>query len=179
MNYEMDELFDYGDRVPIVRVGRDQSYGGVPGLPDEELADPAELERQAFIADWGPILSLPVKSVDGGIRPEIDEDGHLNWGAFGTADFERLHGPFDKARFKADKLEEEVRDAAIMLDMVSARLTPQRMDSIRARFEYDAYIIDDLHDDDFGFARWYLRVKRLQSEIQDLRQHSWESRNSE
>ena len=75
MNHDMDDLFDYGDRVPIVPLERDQSYGGVPGLPDEELADPAELERQAFVADWGPILSLPVKSADSGIRPEIDEDG--------------------------------------------------------------------------------------------------------
>lgn len=178
MNHDMDALFDYGDRVPIVPLERDQSLGGVPGLPDEELAGPAELERQAFIADWGPVLSLPVKSADGGIRPEIDEDGHLNWGAFGTADFERLHGPFDKPRFKADKLEEEVRDAEVMLEMVLARLIPQRMNSIRARVESDAYIIDDLHEDEFGFARWYLRVKRLRSEIQDLRQHNWGNLNS-
>ena len=180
MIHGMDDLFDYGDRVPIVPVGRDQSYGGVPGLPDEELADPAELERQAFIADWGPILSLPVKSDDGGIRPEIDEDGHLNWGAFGTVDFERLHGPFDKARFKADKLEEQVRDAVITMDMIATRLTPERVNSIQARFQNDSYIIDDLEDaDEYGFARWYTRIRRLRSEIRELRQHSWESRNSE
>ena len=40
-------------------------------------------------------------------------------------------------------------------------------------------IIDDLNDDEFGFARWYLRAKRLRSEILERRQHSWESRNSE
>lgn len=180
MNHDMDDLFDYGDRVPIVPLERDLSYGGVPGLPDEELADPVELERQAFIADWWPILSLPVKSDDGGIRPEIDEDGHLNWGAFGTVDFERLHGPFDKARYKADKLEEDVRDAVNTLGMISARLPAETVNSIQARLRDDSFDIDDLEGaDEYGFARFYSRIKRLRSEIRNLRQFSWEHRNAE
>ena len=50
MDYDMDERFDYGERLPIMPVERDQSYGGVPGLPDEELADPvpAVLPRRSF-----------------------------------------------------------------------------------------------------------------------------------
>jgi hypothetical protein len=180
VNYDMDERFDDDDGLSIVRVERDQGFGSVPGLPDEELADPAELERQAMIADWGPILSLPVKSVYGGIRPAIDEFGHLDWGAFGTADFERLHGPFDKARYKADKLEEDVRDAVITLGMISARLPAESVNSIQARLRDDSFDIDDLEGaDEYGFARFYTRVKRLRSEIRELRQFSWEHRDSE
>jgi hypothetical protein len=179
MNYDMDERFDYGDRLPIVPVERDQSYGGVPGLPDEELADPAELERQAMIADWGPILSLPVKSVYGGFRPALDEFGHIE-GAFGTVDFERLHGPFDKARYKADKLEEDVRDAVITLGIISARLPAESVNSLQERLRDDSFDIDDLEGaDEYGFARFYTRIKRLRSEIRELRQFSWEHRNAE
>ena len=130
MNYETDDRFDDYESLSIARIERDNGYGSVPGLPDEELADPAELARQAFIADWGPVLSLPVRGVYGGFRPAIDEEGELDWGAFGTVDFERLQGPFDKTRYKADKLEEQVRDAAITLDMIAARLTPEsKLDS--------------------------------------------------
>ena len=40
-----------------VRPIRNRGYGGVPGLPDEELADPYELERWASNELWGPVLS--------------------------------------------------------------------------------------------------------------------------
>jgi hypothetical protein len=180
MNHDMDDRFDYGDRLPILPVERDQGYGSVPGLPDEELTDPAELERQAMIVDWGPILSLPVQSVYGGIRPAIDEDGHLNWGAFGTVDFGRLHGPFDKARYKANKLEEDVRDAVNTLGMISARLPAESVNSLQAQLRDDSFDIDDLEGaDEYGFSRFYTRIKRLRTEIRELRQFSWEHRNSE
>ena len=38
---------------------RRNRYGSVPGLDDEELADPAELERQVYLQEFGPVLALP------------------------------------------------------------------------------------------------------------------------
>ena len=156
-------------RLVAVRVERSSGYGSVPGLEDEELADPAELERQIMLAEWGPILALPVKSVRGGFRPALDEFGHLA-GAFGTMDFERLHGRFDKARYKADKLLEEVRCAVIMLGMISARIPWQTVNALQAKLKDPAFDLDSVSDpDEFGFARWYLRIKRLKAEIRQLR----------
>ena len=45
----------------LLRVERDTGYGSVPGLEDKELADPAELERQVMLAEWGPILAIPIR----------------------------------------------------------------------------------------------------------------------
>src|SRR3990172_3324131 len=75
MNQEPDDRYDSEPRFSLVRVERDHGYGSVPGLEDEELADPAELERQAMIADWGPILALPVKPGQRRVRPPYDQEG--------------------------------------------------------------------------------------------------------
>lgn len=152
-------------------------YGSVPGLEDEELADPEELERQVMIADWGPILQLPIRGRKGGIQPAIDEFGQLDWGAFGTVDFHRLAGPFDKARFKADKLEEEVRHTVIMLEAVAQRLPPAKVGQLMVQLRGDGHEAGEfMHADEQAFARWYLRVKRLRHEIGELREFSWEQR---
>jgi hypothetical protein len=67
-------------------------YGSVPGLDDEELASPEELERQVLLEEWGPVLALPVRGRRNPIQPVIDENGGLDWGAFGLA-----HGNHVKA----------------------------------------------------------------------------------
>ncbi len=111
---------------PLLAEQKRNPYGSVEGLDDEELADPAELERQAFIADWGPILALPVRTRRGWVQPSIDENGNVDWGAFGTVDFERSMGPCDKLRYKADRLQEKRRDVLIMYSIVSNRLPKAR-----------------------------------------------------
>ena len=114
-----------GIEVPesvLVKLEQKDRYGTVPDLPDEELADPEELERQAFIEEWWPILALPKPEPRSDIRPAIDESGGVDWGAFGTVDFERYSGGFDKARYKAEKLREEQRDKLIMLAIIKERL---------------------------------------------------------
>jgi hypothetical protein len=44
---------------PLLAEERMNRYGSVPGLDDEELASPEELERQVFMQEWGPVLRLP------------------------------------------------------------------------------------------------------------------------
>lgn len=102
--------------------GRGNAYGSVPGLDEGELADPDELERQAMLEEWGPILALPVRHVPRGVRPAIDEDGRVDWGAYGTVDFSRIRPDFDKAQYKADKLREELKGVFIMFSIVKERL---------------------------------------------------------
>ena len=144
-------------------------YGSVPGLPDEELADPDELERQVYMEEFGPVLALPVRSKRWSIQPAVDESGDVDWGAFGTVDFERTTPQFDKARYKAEKLRDERKDVLRTLDMIKRRLPG------RAKYKVLKYVrqgILDLGDianhDMYQLAVLDLRVGRLTQEIATL-----------
>jgi hypothetical protein len=56
------------------------------------------------------------------IQPAVDENGGLDWGAFATVEFERSVPGFDRARYKAERLREELRDALIMVRIITRRL---------------------------------------------------------
>jgi len=157
---------------------RKNRYGSVPGLDDEELASPEELERQVFLEEWGSILALPTRSRRGWIRPTI-EDGHVDWGAFATVDFARTMPEFDKVRYKADMLHEELRDVLIRLSVVKYRLT-------KAHYQVLKYLragvisLEDISDVDlYHIARLYLRARRLQKESSELKDASWDRRRKE
>jgi len=161
---------------PLLSEHRKNRYGSVPGLDDEELASPEELERQVFLQEWGPILALPVRTNRGWIRPNIDEDGHVDWGAFGTVDFDRIQPEFDKARYKVEKLQEERRDVLIRLGVVDYRLTWAHREVLKYLVK-GILSLDDIIDVDLHCtARLYLRARRLQKEISQLRDASWTRR---
>lgn len=172
---EFEDEFEVDDVPvsPLLSLRRSNRYGSVPDLDDEELASPEELERQITMEEWWPILRLPVQHRKSPIRPTIDEDGHVDWGAFGTVDFERHAGQFDKARYKADKLKEELRDVIIMMETLSGRLP-------RARFAVLRYVRKGIIDlghieslDMYELARLYLRARRQQEEIQRREKRQW------
>ena len=159
---------------PLLRVERSSRYGSVPGLPDEELIDPAEVERLFLKQEFAPILALPVKTKKGGIRPNVDEDGTVDWGAFGTVDFDR-YTEFDKARYKADKLWEELENERIMMEMISSKIKTYAKYKVIKYVE--AGIIDsgDITDlNMYCLAQRYLRAKRLLREINELEKKSRE-----
>ena len=144
-----------------------------------EDVSPEELERQVVLQEWGPILVLPVRRNRSGLRPSVDEDGYVDFGAFATVDFERSMPEFDKARYKADKLTEELRDALIHLSVIRYRLT-------KGQFKVLKYLrmgvlgFDDINDvETRQVGRLYLRALRLQKEIRQLRDASWERRKKE
>jgi hypothetical protein len=163
---------------PLLRAERSNPYGSVPGLDDEELLDAAELERLYIQQEFGPVLALPEpKARKGWMRPNIDEDGKVDWGAFGTVDFDRYRPNFDKRLYKADKLKEEFAEQILAIEMISARIkTPAKYKVI----EYvNNGILDLDHVSDFDMyclARRYLRARRLQREIAELKEKSWRQR---
>ncbi len=60
----MNEIFYIEDDVevapaPFLRPLRNDGFGSIEDLPDEELASPAELERIYYKQLWGPVLLLP------------------------------------------------------------------------------------------------------------------------
>ncbi|HNQ22537.1 MAG TPA: hypothetical protein PKK06_05525 [Phycisphaerae bacterium] len=109
---------------PQIRIERATGFGNVPGLDNEGLFNERELERWVEWQEWGPILALPFQKPRSTIRPTIDENGRPDWGAYGTVDYELQHGPFDRARYKADRLGDELRGVLITIDIVRARLPP-------------------------------------------------------
>ena len=97
-----EEIMD----VPVsalLSVKRSNRYGSVPGLDDEELADPDELERQVLREEWGPVLMLPPRQKVSSIWAAL-HGGAPDFNAFASVDFERTMPEFDKARYKADRL---------------------------------------------------------------------------
>jgi len=176
MDRETGLVVDDGIEVPesvLLRRQKSNKYGSVPGLDDSELADPDELERQVLVHEFGPILALPVKASKCGIRPEIDENGNLDWGAFGTVDFDRYSGGFDKARYKADILREQRKELLVRLAMVSDRIKAEGKRLILQYLETDIIGFEHIVNEDMRvLARLYLRARRLEREIAQLRQAS-------
>ena len=157
----------------LVQVERKDGYGHVPGLDDGELADPQELERQALRTEFGPILALPMPGRQSAIRPTSDESGELDWGAFGTVDFDRLRPSFDKVRYKADKLRDQLKDVLIMLNIVKERLPGTAKCLVLKCLRMGIIELDHIVDSDMlALAKYCSRAKRLRAEIAPLREVS-------
>src|SRR3989339_1516366 len=98
---------------PLLKRKRSKRYGSVPDLDNSDLIEPAEIERIYLKEAFAPILALPVKTRKGWIRPNVDEDGTIELGAFGTVDFDK-YVQFDKVRYKTEKLKEQLSDERLM-----------------------------------------------------------------
>ena len=148
-------------------------YGSVPGLEDEELVDPGEMERQVMAKEWAPVLELPCGKGQGGVVAAVDENGGLDWGAFGTVDFERTRPAFDKARYKAEKLKERLKDVMILFGMVKERLAGRGKYLVLKYVKMGVIGMDEIVDADMrSLARLYLRARKLRDEIFRLEEAS-------
>ena len=175
--YEQTNLVLCGDVVvaesALLKREHKNRYGSVPGLAESELANPDELERQVYRHELAPILALPIQGNKCSLRPAIDEDGSLCWGAFGTVDFERMY-PFNKVIYKADKLREQLKNVLIMFSIVNERLR------IRAKYTVLKYLkmsiieLEHIVDNDMrALGRLYLRIRQMRKEIAELREVGW------
>ncbi len=166
-----DEVED----VPVsalLSVERQNRYGSLPDLEDEEPADPDELERLAMAEEWAPILALPVKSRRGWVRPVADESS-VDFDAFASVDFQRTIPELDKARYKADRLQEKRGDLLILIGIVKERLPGKAKYQVLKYLSMGVIDLDHIVSDDMlALARLYLRARRLQKEIAELRESS-------
>ncbi|MCY2928877.1 MAG: hypothetical protein NTV86_05175 [Planctomycetota bacterium] len=159
------------DDAPVsvaVAILRPSKYGGLVDLPDEELADPEELEQQVMAQEWGPVLALPVKGHRGSFRVSVDESGRIE-GAFGSADFDRIRPEFDKARHKAGKLREKLGDLLILIGIVKERL-PGKAAYLVLKYLRMGIIEPEhiVNDDMQSLAKLHLRARHLEQEIAQL-----------
>lgn len=157
--------------VPV-KVEKKDKWGHVPGLDDEELASPEELERAVLRAEWGPVLALPVQG-KGSFRPDVDEDGFV-FGAFASVDFERVKSGFDKARYKADKLREQLKNSIIMFQMIRQRLPKKSAGLILKHLRMGIIDLEGIADfDTRQLGTFYLRIRSLRKQIAELEEASW------
>ena len=157
----------------LLRRDRGNRYGSVLGLEDSELADPAELERQVLVAEFGPVLVLPVKTGRGFMRPSESEDGVVDWGAFGSVDFDRYTGGFDKARYKADKVREQLKGVLVLFSVVSDRMGGSGKYLVLKYLRMGVIGPEHIVSEDMAaLSRLYLRIRRLRQEMGELREAS-------
>jgi hypothetical protein len=168
MNYKENKSTVEPKRVLLQREHKDK-YGSVPGLHDDELLGPVELERMVSKQEWGPILALPVLGRKGWKPFCVDQTGGVDFGAFDTVDFSRTMPTFDKARYKADKVKEKIKDLTILFSIVNARI--HRRDKYRILTQVNKGVIELKHitnPDMESLARLFLRIQRMRQEYTQL-----------
>ncbi len=157
---------------PLLKLERKNKYGSVPGLDDEELASPAELERQILWEQWGPVLLLPAPKHQVRIRPELDEDGYVV-GAFASVDFDRITPAFDKAGYKMERLLDEKETMVIRFQVLNARIPGMAKYETLKKVEKGLIELDDISDMEvWHLGRLYVRSLKLQKEISELEEYS-------
>lgn len=144
---------------------RAKKYGSVPGLDDWELADPDVLERWAFVEAWRPILELPTESSEWRPHGVADDDGHIDFGAFGTVDFERMY-PTAWSGSRRRSLSWQLKVARVMLDGVRHRVAPAMQRRILTLLRDGQIEFEHIADDDMqSIAKWWSRVRGLRAEL--------------
>jgi len=160
---------------PLLRLEPKNRYGSVPGLDDEELADPEELERCVLRAEWGPVVSLRRPEPGCPIRPSVDMDGDLDWGAFATVDFDRRQPKLSWEKSKVRELREQLKDTIIMLSIVRDRLPGMAARQVLKYLEHGVLELEHIVNEDMqALGRLYLRARNLQQRIAALQQRSRE-----
>lgn len=173
--YETDFVVYEGVVVPesvLLKRERPNRYGAIEDLPEEELADPDELERCILRDELEPVLLLP-KPESERFNPAWNFSVDADFDAFASVDFERMCPEFDKARYKADKVEEERKEVLLTVVMLNER--------IKSKLKYKLFLhvlkgiidLDDILDHDmWQFARYCLRAVRLKEQVKELREKS-------
>ena len=97
----------------------------------------------------------------------------LDWGAFGTVDFDRYTGGFDKARYKADKVRERLKDVLILLSIVNDRIASPAKYLVLKYLRMGVIGPEHIVSEDMAaLSRLYLRIRRLRQEMGELREAS-------
>ena len=180
---KQEKEFEVYDEVevpqsPLLKRKRSKRYGSVPDLDNSDLIEPSEIERIYLKEAFAPILALPVKTRKGWLRPNVDEDGIIELGAFATVDFDR-YVDFDKARYKAEKLQEELADERLMMEIITGRIKTLAKYKVIKLVLAGVLDIDDISDGDmYCLAKRCLRAARMQREIDQLKEQSKKRRQT-
>ena len=156
----------------LIRPVKKDKYGQVEGLDEDELISPEECERQIVLEEFGPLFALPFSQSTSNIRPVI-EDGHVHFDAFSTADFERYAPVFDKARYKAEKLREKLKDVLLLFNLLKEKLPGQAQLEVLRFLKKGILEMGDIADMKmYQLAELFFRARNIQKEIAELQEKS-------
>ena len=94
-------------------------------------------------------------------------------GAFGTVDFDKYSGSFNKRLYKADKLKERLKDKSIMFEIISERLESIEKYTVLKLLKAGTIELEHIADSDmYDLATVYLQICRLSSEIIELKKRA-------
>lgn len=145
-----------------------ENFGTVEGLSNDDLADPYELERQVLRNDFEALLCLP-KPKSARYNPAWDSSAD----AFGTVDFDRTQPDFDKARYKVDKLKEQLKDLLILIYIVNDRIQGKAKYKILKLVKHGIIDVDDINDwDMWQLSKMYMKALLIRKQIKELRDSS-------
>ena len=107
----------------------------------------------------------------GGFRPDM-EDG-IVVGAFGSVDFDRCGPGIDKARYKAGKLREQLKDLLIMVSIVKERLPGKAKYLVLKYLRMGIIELEHVVSEDMVvLVRMHGRAEKLREEIAMLEEAS-------
>jgi hypothetical protein len=155
-------------RIPIEHVKRNR-YGTVKDLEQEELADPDELARQAEFEYWLSLMHISESKHNSA----WDCHASVDYNAFASIDFDRMMPDFDKAKYKADKFKEQLKDAVILINILSERIHDKRKYKLLKYAKSGVIDIDDISDwHMWQLATLYMRALGLRKQIIQLQDAS-------
>jgi hypothetical protein len=103
----------------------------------------------------------------------------VNWGAFGTVDFDSYRPQSSKLRYKAEQMKEQLKDRVIQLYIISERIPGKAKWEILKLVRKGILDPDDIEDwDMWQLAVSYMRAWRLRQEIQQILKRSWQQRET-
>ncbi len=170
--FEVFEGVEVAPSAVLKRLRRSKGYGSIQDLPNDELADLAELERQIFRNEFEAILCLPTPR-SGRYNPARDTSADVDFNAFACVDFQRTQPEFDKAKYKADKLGEQLKDLVIMINIVSDRIPGKAKYAILKQVRMGIIEADDIEDwNMWQLAKLHVRIIDLRKQVSELREAS-------
>ncbi len=87
--------------------------------------------------------------------------------------FEQMY-PFNKVLYKADKLNEQLKNVSIIFSIVKERLKTMAKYTVLKCLKIGTIELEHIADNDMrALGRLYLRIRRLRKQIAELREASW------
>lgn len=141
-------------------------------IDEMDPADLDELEYQAWLKMYEPVLTLP-QSKRGVLSWERILDRSGDSGAFATFDFDRQGVKTDRALMKIERLREELADTRILFAIVFERIGGRGKYTVLKYLGRGVIDLDEIvHDDLRACGRMYLRMLKISREIQGVKEQS-------
>jgi hypothetical protein len=166
------EFEDGIEAVPPAWVKPVERYGVIEGFDENDYASPKELERIYYEQLWGPVLMLPEQKKSDNAAWKCY--GDLDYNAFASVDFDRMRPEFNKIKYKADKLQERLKDLMIMIRIKLESIDDNRKYKVLRLVGKGHLEPDDIrHGDMWQLGLLYRRAVNIKKEIGRLREASF------